>query len=61
MAQTRQNKEIVIQSGRGDILDRHQETLVGGNDWHLLIFPQSEEQLKLREGTLIGLLGKVQA
>lgn len=49
MAQTRQNKEIVIQSGRGDILDRHQETLVGGNDWHLLIFPQSEEQLKLRE------------
>jgi cell division protein FtsI/penicillin-binding protein 2 len=49
MAQTRQNSEIVIQSGRGDILDRHQETLVGGNDWHLLVFPQSEEQLELRK------------
>lgn len=49
MAQTRQNQEIVIQSGRGAILDRNQQTFVGGKDWHLLVFPQSEEQLRLRE------------
>lgn len=47
MAQTSQNKEIVIQSGRGSIMDRNEKPFVGGLDWHLLVFPQSEKQFRL--------------
>ncbi|MBA4601315.1 peptidoglycan D,D-transpeptidase FtsI family protein [Thermoactinomyces mirandus] len=48
MAQTSQKKEVVIQSGRGSILDRNGKPFVGGSDWHLLVFPQSEKQWRLR-------------
>lgn len=47
MAQTSQNREIVIQSGRGSILDRNGQPFAGGMDWHLLVFPQSEKQFRL--------------
>jgi cell division protein FtsI/penicillin-binding protein 2 len=48
MAQSRQNKEIVINSGRGEILDRNGQRLVGGVDWHLLVFPMTKEQISLK-------------
>ncbi|MBA4543480.1 penicillin-binding protein 2 [Thermoactinomyces daqus] len=49
MAQSRQNKEVVIDSGRGEILDRNGKSLVGEKNWHLLVFPQSEEQIAYQQ------------
>jgi penicillin-binding protein 4B len=45
MAQSRQNKEVVIDSGRGEILDRNGQSLVGEKNWHVLVFPQTKEQI----------------
>lgn len=48
LARSRQNRELVIDSGRGEILDRKGQSLVGGKGWQVLAFPQTEEQLALR-------------
>lgn len=48
LARSRQNREMVIHSGRGQILDRSGQVLVGGKGWQVLAFPQTEEQIDLR-------------
>lgn len=42
-------KEILIDSGRGAIVDRKGQHFVGEVNLHLLVFPQSEQQMKLKE------------
>lgn len=48
LARNRQSREMVIHSGRGEILDRFGQTLVGGKGWQVLAFPQTEEHFNLR-------------
>lgn len=42
-----QSKEMILDSGRGMILDRKGRPLAGKKAWRLLIFPQSTQQLAL--------------
>ncbi|MFC7441395.1 peptidoglycan D,D-transpeptidase FtsI family protein [Laceyella putida] len=48
LAEERHQEEMLLNSGRGAILDRHGERLAGGDDYHLLVFPQTPYQLKSR-------------
>ncbi|MBS7530018.1 penicillin-binding protein 2 [Hazenella sp. IB182353] len=43
-----QTKEVIIDSGRGKILDRNGEALAGELDTHLLIFPHTQEQINVQ-------------
>ncbi|MBA4493025.1 peptidoglycan D,D-transpeptidase FtsI family protein [Paenactinomyces guangxiensis] len=49
LAQFYQDREVVIDSGRGTILDRKGRSLAGEKNWSLLAFPQSEQQFQLRK------------
>ncbi|SEM73561.1 peptidoglycan D,D-transpeptidase FtsI family protein [Lihuaxuella thermophila] len=60
LAEFYQNREVMIDSGRGEILDRKERSLVGEKNWHLLSFPQSGQQVKLRRAKfeqLAGIIG----
>lgn len=60
LAQFYQNREIMIDSGRGKILDRKERSLVGEKNWHLLSFPQTGQQIELRRAKfeqLAGIIG----
>lgn len=48
LAEKVQSREIILDSKRGGILDRHGKPLVGELQWRLFVFPQTEEQLDLR-------------
>lgn len=48
LASDSQSKEIVIHSGRGKIIDRHDEVITGEDAWRLLVFPQTKHQLSWR-------------
>lgn len=48
-AQKIQQREMVIDTGRGMIVDRFGQPLVGGENLSLLVFPQSDQQISLRE------------
>lgn len=49
LAEQRHQEEMLINSGRGAILDRNGERLAGGDDYHLLVFPQTQVQLKIKQ------------
>jgi cell division protein FtsI/penicillin-binding protein 2 len=44
-----QQREMVLDTGRGMIVDRVGQPLVGGENLSLLVFPQSSQQISLRE------------
>lgn len=48
LAYEAQSREVLLQSGRGKILDRKGRVLVGEDAERLLLFPQSKKQLRLR-------------
>jgi cell division protein FtsI/penicillin-binding protein 2 len=48
LAEERQREEMLLNSGRGAILDRHGERLAGGDDYHLLVFPQTRHLMKAK-------------
>lgn len=52
MAQENHHREMVIDTGRGAILDRNGKPLVGLRGWRILAFPQMREQLKLKQAQL---------
>ncbi|MCS1350271.1 penicillin-binding protein 2 [Mechercharimyces sp. CAU 1602] len=45
-AQDQQDREYVIDSGRGDIWDRRGRVLSGEPDWRLVVFPMTDEQVQ---------------
>ncbi|WP_165875865.1 peptidoglycan D,D-transpeptidase FtsI family protein [Hazenella coriacea] len=49
LAQEKQTSGIVIDTGRGMIVDRNGVPFVGDKDWNLLVFPQSAKQIELRK------------
>jgi penicillin-binding protein 4B len=55
LAEQKQNREIVIDSGRGDIFDRKGRMLAGKKNWHLLVFPHSRQQIALKQTELTAL------
>lgn len=50
LAAEAQSREIILQSGRGKILDRNGDTFVGQEKWRVIVFPQTKEQIELRKG-----------
>lgn len=52
LAQENHHREMVIDSGRGMVLDRNGKPLVGERKWRILAFPQSIEQLQLKRSQL---------
>lgn len=46
------SREILLDSGRGLILDRNGKPLAGDSVWQLLVFPQTQQQLALRREQL---------
>lgn len=51
LARESQDREIVIDSGRGEILDRRGKPLRGASSWRILAFPQTKEQIRLRKSS----------
>jgi cell division protein FtsI/penicillin-binding protein 2 len=49
LAYEAQSREVLLQSGRGKIIDRKGRVLVGENQERVLLFPQSKKQLRLRQ------------
>lgn len=49
LAEDSQSREIVIDSGRGRILDRNGQDFVGQKGWRLLVFPQTKQQIEQRK------------
>lgn len=49
LAYEAQSREVLLQSGRGKIIDRKGRVIVGENQERLLLFPQSQKQLRLRQ------------
>ncbi|MDQ0417794.1 cell division protein FtsI/penicillin-binding protein 2 [Croceifilum oryzae] len=49
LAEQTQSREILLDSGRGVILDRRGVPLVGKDEYQLLVFPQSKQQWDLRQ------------
>ena len=48
-----QSREMILQSGRGKILDRNGKVLVGQDQWRLIVFPQTKKQISLRKSKLL--------
>jgi cell division protein FtsI/penicillin-binding protein 2 len=51
LARESHDREIVIDSGRGEILDRRGKPLRGASSWRILAFPQTKEQIGLRKSS----------
>src|SRR5690606_32219897 len=49
LAEDSQSREIVIDSGRGKIVDRNGQDIVGQKGWRLLVFPQTQQQIEQRK------------
>jgi cell division protein FtsI/penicillin-binding protein 2 len=48
LAEKVQTREVILNSNRGQILDRHGRSFVGETKWRLFVFPHTEEQLELQ-------------
>src|SRR5690606_14172341 len=53
LASEAQSREMILQSGRGKILDRNGEAFVGQDQWRLMVFPQTKEQISLRKSKFL--------
>ncbi|MDR6225184.1 peptidoglycan D,D-transpeptidase FtsI family protein [Desmospora profundinema] len=51
-AEEQQSRVVVVDSGRGSILDRHGESLTGTRDWRLFASPFSQAQVEAHHGKL---------
>lgn len=49
LAAEAQSREMILQSGRGKILDRYGKAFVGQEEWRVIVFPQSKEQIDFRK------------
>lgn len=49
LAAEAQSREMILESGRGKILDRHGEVFVGQEKWRVIVFPHTKEQIRLRK------------
>lgn len=53
LATEAQSREIILQSGRGKILDRNGQVIVGQDQWRLIVFPHTKKQISLRKAKLL--------
>src|SRR5262249_8811901 len=55
LAEKVQSREVILDSKRGEILDRNGKPFVGQLQWRLFAFPQSSEQMELRTAAFMKL------